>query len=162
MMYKVASVISVLALTLSMTGVVSADYRTYRMPSSDIRVSNEHTQVINVAASIANTGFNSQRGSFGSRQTLGTGLVSTVDSTSLADVNTTIIPTCNTCSRGDISVRNERTQVVNAAVALANTGANRQTGSLWSNQTTGTGSVDSVSAGTSLIVNYTGFSVSPN
>lgn len=161
MMYKFAGVITALALTLSMTGMASAYHHSSRMPSSDIRVTNEHTQVINVAASLANTGLNSQSGSFGARQTLYTGGVSTVDSTAVADVNTTILPACSRCSRGDISVRNERTQLVNVAATVVNTGANRQTGSLWSNQTTGTGSVDTVSAGTSAYVNYTEFSVSP-
>ena len=159
MMYKFAGVITALALTLSMTGMASANYHSYRMPSSDIRVTNEHTQVINVGATIANTGLNSQSGSFGARQTLYTGAAARISSTATADVNTTILPACSACSRGDISVRNERTQVANAAVTGVNTGANRQTGSLWSNQTTGTGAVDTVSAGSSAYVNFTEFSV---
>lgn len=162
MMYKIASVITALALTLSMTGMASANYHSYRVPSTDIRVTNEHTQVINVGATIANTGLNSQSGSFGARQTLYTGVASRIGSTAMADVNTTILPACSSCSRGDVTVRNERTQVANAAVTGVNTGANRQTGSLWSKQTTGTGAVDSATSGSTAIVNYTGFSVSAN
>ena len=162
MMYKFAGVITALALTLSTVGMASADYHSYRTPSSNIRISTEHTQIINGSASIVNTGLNSQSGSLGAKQTLYTGAATRVSSSAIADVNTTILPACNTCSRGDISVRHERTQLVNVGVTGVNTGANRQTGSLWSNQTTGTGAVDTVSAVSSAMVNYTGFSVSAN
>ncbi len=162
MLTKIGAVSVALVMVLSMNSAVSARGSHFVMPSNDVKVVNTHAQVINVAGSVSNTGLNAQSGSWASRQVLSTGLVSTVSSSALADVNTTELPVCSRCSQGDVSVRNEHAQVANVSVSLGNSGLNRQTGSSLSGQTMGSGTVAGVTSQAQTSVNYTGFSVSAN
>ena len=128
--------------------------------SIDVEVENDDTRVLNVAASLANTGLNSQTGSMWTKQSLTTGTVHTVSSAAFSDVNGVIVPACTRCRAGDIKVdvENEDTRVINAGGSVGNSGLNRQTGSSWS-QTTGTGAVYGVGSVAESYVNYVDLSV---
>lgn len=160
MLNKIAAIATAGAMIFSISGLALANnYHHDDRQSNGVEITNEHTRVLNVSGTVANTGLNSQTGSWGAKQTLGTGVVSTLSSSALSDVNSTIVAQSCNCSRGDLKVKNERTSVANVALTVGNTGLNRQSGSLFSNQTTGTGSVDSLSSNSQTSVNYTDFSV---
>jgi len=128
------------------------------MPSDDVTVVNKWTKVTTNASTSVNTGANMQTGGMWSSPKLTTGSVVSVGTFSGANVNTTMLPSCRMCSKGDVMVVNEGTTVRTGASASMNTGRNTQM-SMFSTQTLSTGGVNTVETSAQNQVNWTQFGV---
>lgn len=161
MMKKIIAACCAVAMTFVAANATQAYYN-YDSQSSiakaEMSINNYDTNVVNVGAAIANTGFNFQSGGCLSKQTLYTGAISTVSSTSQSQVNNVAITmpsACSNCSLGKLAISNNKTDVVNVGAAIANAGLNHQTGTTWSKQVSGTGAIYSVGSLSTSLVNYT-------
>ncbi len=144
------------AMMLSIAGTTYAFG--WSMPKADINIENEDTHVTTIARSSATTGSNVQFG--GSWSKINTGSVSNLSALSEAQVNATILPSCNCSNVGDITIENEHTRVMTVAKVGVTTGENKQMSfTRFSMPQITTGGVSGVGAGASSIVNYTDFSV---
>lgn len=143
------------ATMLSVAGVAGA---WWKMPSPEIEVENEHTNVTTIAKAEAETGEVSQMGGWYSK--VSTGDVYGVQATALSQVNMTKLPTCAVCGfmGGEVEVENEHTRVTTIAEAEAETGEVKQM-SFWGTQKAYTGNVSWIGANATSVVNYTEFGV---
>lgn len=155
-MQKLFAGILATAMMLSITGTTYAFG--WSMPKTDIRIENEDTRVTTIAKSSATTGSNIQFG--GSWSKINTGSVTNVSALSEAQVNATILPSCNCNKVGEISIENEHARVTTIAKVGVATGENKQMSiTRFAMPQITTGGVNGVGAGASSIVNYTDFSV---
>lgn len=151
-MHKIFAV----ALTMAMVFSVANGAKAWYWPSNDIKIENEHTNVLTTAKADVDTGSVYQMG--GHFVTATTGDVYSVGAVALSQVNMTNLGGC-ACSRmGDVKVENERTNVMTTAVADVSTGKVSQFS--WSGMKMAkTGSVAVVGTEATSVVNYTDFSV---
>lgn len=163
MLSKFAGMTAVIGATLTIVSGVQAYgfQHNFVMPSNDIKVENEHTYVKTISVAEGLTGGNVQNGML-MTQRLTTGGVVGASAIAQSEVNSTYLPSCG-CNRvGDITVENEHTKVATVAKVQVATGGNTQNGGMLSRQKITTGGVQSIGTQATSLVNYTGFSVSPN
>jgi uncharacterized membrane protein YeiB len=128
------------------------------MPSNDISIENDDTNVTTVAKADVYTGGVMQTG--GMFSVAKTGDVYGVSAVGMSQVNMTNFGGCACTRSGDVKVENEDTRVTTIAKADVDTGRVSQFS--WGGMKMGTtGAVTYVDTKATSVVNYTDFSVSP-